>query len=167
VDTLEPPDTHYLAAALGWLELGNPHEAKAELAKISSDNAHHPDVLEISWRVFAEQNNWEAALGVARSLVQHYPQNANGWLHQAYSLRRTPDGGLAAAWEALLPAADGFPQEPTIPYNLACYSCQLGNMEEARKWFRIALDRGDKSRLKWMALNDGDLKPLWEEIRQL
>ena len=46
---LEPPDTHCFSAAIGWLELGNLAEAKAELAQISPAQQEHPDVLEARW----------------------------------------------------------------------------------------------------------------------
>jgi hypothetical protein len=74
---------------------------------------------------------------------------------------------LKPAWEALLPAAKKFPREPIIPYNLACYACQMNLMNEARDWLQRALLVGDKDELKQMALNDADLKPLWSEIRML
>jgi hypothetical protein len=83
----------------------------------------------------------------------------------AYSLRRAKGGGLMVAREALSPVATQFPQEPTIPYNLACYDCQLGNLKEARQWLEKAFDIGDSKRLKLMALDDPDLEPLWANIR--
>jgi hypothetical protein len=39
--------------------------------------------------------------------------------------------------------------------------------EAALEWLRRALDLGGKSRIKAMALQDGDLKPLWPEIEKL
>ena len=47
MNKLEPPDTHYFLAAIGWLELGNVVEARAELAQISASQHEHPDVLEL------------------------------------------------------------------------------------------------------------------------
>ena len=101
---LEPPDTHYLLAAVGWLELGSPAEARAELAQISPARQEHPDVLEVRWSLSAEQGRWEEALKVSRSLLRCAPKRSSGWLHQAYALRRVPDGSVQKAWEALLPA---------------------------------------------------------------
>jgi len=40
-----------------------------------------------------------------------------------------PLGGAKAAWDALLPAADKFPNNPNIPYNLACYACQMNKLK--------------------------------------
>jgi len=162
---LEPPDTHFLSAAIGWIELGDCNEARAELARISPAFQNHPDVLQVNWLIAASEQNWKAALDVARTLIQAQPDRSSGWLHQAYALRRVSDGGLQAAWEALLPAADQFPEEPTIPYNLSCYACQMGWLDDARKWLRRALERGDRSGIKLMALSDPDLKRLWAEIK--
>ena len=148
------------------MELGNCAEARNELNKVSPDHAQHPDVLEMSWSLHAEDQNWQAALDVAHALLQVAPHRATGWLHQAYSLRRAPGGGVGAAREALLPAADGFPEEPAIPFNLACYACQLGKLSEARQWLKTAVERSDNDTIKMLALKDSDLKPLWKEIRQ-
>jgi hypothetical protein len=74
---------------------------------------------------------------------------------------------LQQAWNALLPAYEKFPREPTIPYNLSCYACQLNQIEEARAWLRRALKLGDREKIKRLALDDPDLQPLWEEIREL
>ena len=52
---LEPPDTYYLSAAVGWLELGNPGEARAELVQISSRQQEHPDVLEVRWALAVDE----------------------------------------------------------------------------------------------------------------
>jgi tetratricopeptide (TPR) repeat protein len=164
---LEPPDIHYLSAAFGWLGLGNVAEAKAELAQISPGRHLHPDVLEARWQLCAEEKGWEQGLQIARSLLHHAPERAAGWLHQAYALRRVRDGGLKQAWDALLPAAEKFPEEATIPYNLSCYACQMRQLEKARKWLKRAVAIGGKEQIRQMALADPDLAPLWEEIRRL
>ena len=82
-------------------------------------------------------------------------------------MRRVPDGGVQKAWEALLPAGDKFPKELIIPFNLSCYACQLRQLDAARDWLKRAVAVGGKEKIKQMALNDADLKPLWDEIRQL
>jgi tetratricopeptide (TPR) repeat protein len=167
MQNIEPPDSHYLSAAMGWLGLGQPTEAAIELAMISSEYEGHPDVLEVRWVIYVQRQKWQSALQAARTLVQTAPERSSGWLHQAYALRRLPEGGLQKAWDALLPAYNQFPKEATIPYNLSCYACQLQQLEEARLWLQRALKIGNKDRIKEMALDDPDLKPLWDEIRQL
>lgn len=162
---LEPPDKFFLSAATGWFELGLPAEAEAELGKISAENQCHPDVLEARWLLLAHSARWDAALEVARTLVKHAPKRSSGWLHQAYALRRASAGGLQQARDALLPAAEKFPREATIPYNLACYACQLKDLGEARLWLQRAFKIGAREKIRALALADDDLKPLWDEIR--
>jgi Flp pilus assembly protein TadD len=164
---LEPPDTFYLSAAVGWVELGNPTEAKAELLKVTPALAGHPAVLEVSWSIHVSANDWAHALEVAEQLVHSAADHASAWLHRAYAMRRAPGGGLEAARAALLPAVDRFPEEATIPYNLACYACQMGHLDEARRWLQRALAVGKKGKIKSMASADRDLQPLWDELKSL
>jgi predicted Zn-dependent protease len=164
---LEPPDTHYLLAAIGWLELGNAAEAKAELAHVSPAHQDHPDVLELRWSILAEEKRWAEGLQVAQALLRRAPERSSGWLHQAYALRRVPDGSLQKAWAALLPAFDKFPKEAIIPFNLSCYACQMRQLGAARDWLKRAVVIGGKAKIKRMALKDSDLEALWAEIRAL
>ena len=163
---LDPSLAHVLRAAVGWLELGNAAEARAELSQVPAAASHHPLVLEAWWLVYTREKDWAAALEVSRVEEQAAPQSPSGPLHHAYALRRFEKGGLQAAWDVLRPAADQFPTEPTIPYNLACYACQLGRLDEARSWFEAALRLGDPQGLRRLGLEDPDLEPLWPEIRQ-
>lgn len=162
---LDPPDTHALSAALGWLELGNAMESLGELDQISPANQQHSGVLELRWSALAELQRWDAALAVAADMVKVAPERVSGWLHRAYALRRASGGGLPQAWEALLPAADRFPDDLLVAFNLACYACQLERLEKARQWLRRALTLGNAPEIRQMALADPDLKPLWPEIQ--
>ena len=167
MDKLDHPDSLHLCSAVGWLELGNPEEAKADLARIREVYRHHPDVLEVSWMIAAEQQDWEEGLKIARKLLEVAPDRPTGWLHQAYALRRVKDGGLEKAREALLPVAERFPEEPTILYNLSCYECQLGDLALAKSWLDRAIKLAGVDTIKKMALSDPDLKPIWRQIREL
>ncbi len=164
---LEPPDSHLLDAAIGWLGLGCADDARAELAKISANNQKHPDVLEVRWTICAHEQQWNDALEIAGAELVTAPDESSGWLHRAYALRRVSDGGLSQAWEALLPAAKKFPAEPIIAYNLSCYACQMQKLDAAREWLQRAVAAGKKEVIKQMALNDDDLKLLWAEIKEL
>jgi|ERR1043166_2399099 tetratricopeptide (TPR) repeat protein len=165
---LAPPDTHHLSAAIGWLELGNSAEAGEELARISPAALEHPDVLEVRWQICANSKSWEAAAEVAELCVAKAPERASGWLHRAYAKRRVPGGGLDPAWEALRPAFEKFPDEPIIPFNLACYAAQAGRLDEALDWLQRAIAASrNLNEIKRMALADPDLQPLWERIRHL
>jgi|YelNatPaOPRAMG01_1025707.scaffolds.fasta_scaffold01245_16 Flp pilus assembly protein TadD len=154
------PDLHHLRAAQGWLELGDHLEATEELKKIALQYRFHPQVLLVRWEIYARQGQWELAHTIAHGLVALAPDNPVGWIHRAYALhqmRRTEE-----AWQALLPAARKFPQNPTIAYNLACYAAQLDRLEEAKAWLERALQLGDAAKIKALAIQDPDLKPLFE-----
>jgi len=167
VQKLEPPDSHYLNAAIGWLGLGCPKDAREELSQLSADSLNHPDTLEVRWTLCVQEERWEEALKIAELEWKLRPDEAGGWLHRAYALRRAPSGGLIMAWGVLLPAADKFPQEPVIAYNLSCYACQLKHLDTARTWLQRAVKIGGKDEIRKMALADEDLKPLWPEIAAL
>jgi predicted Zn-dependent protease len=163
VAVLKPPDSHHASAASGWLELGNPREAAAELDRVSPAHRGHPAVLELSWRIHAEEKRWQAALEVATQLIQTAPERPTGWIDQSFALhelQRTRE-----AWEVLLPVAGRFPKTSIIPYNLACYACQMGNHAEARRWLAKAIKLRTQDDIKQLALADKDLEPLWAEIK--
>lgn len=159
------PDAHHFNAAVGWFELGNRIEARAEMELISSENLHHPLVLELRWSLDAEEKKWDAALVTAQDIITVLPNDAAGWLHCAYALRRAKIGGLDKALAFLEPAAQQFPDEPVIAFNLACYACQLGQLDEARHWLKRASEIGGEKEMRAMALADEDLKPLWAEMK--
>lgn len=167
VRIIQPPDSHHLSAALGWLGLGAVADAYAELTKVSEENQNHPATLGVRWAISAHEKDWRKALEISQTELNLSPDDSSGWLHQAYALRRVSDGGLTLAWDALLPAAELFPNEPVIAYNLACYACQMQQPEQAWEWLHRAIAVGKKDMIKQMALSDDDLKSLWPEIKKL
>jgi Flp pilus assembly protein TadD len=164
---LDYKSAHQLNAVLGWLELGNVTEARAELDRIGAEVQERPDLLEVRWILDARQEDWRAALKTAERLQRVAPENSAGWLHLAYAMRRVPEGSVQKSAEVLRPVAEKFPEEPTIPYNLACYECVQGNHEEAIRWLKEAIRRGSVKKIRKMALQDEDLKPLWAEVKKL
>jgi predicted Zn-dependent protease len=168
MSSLPPPDSHHLLAAIGWLELGNHGEAFDELQKLAMEYHDHPDVLEVRWDIYHRARNWNLALEVARELVRRAPERLNGWIHQAYSLRRAEGGGLQAAWEALHPALQRFPGEPIIPYNLACYLAKQNRLDEAWEWLQRAVaTAGSVTPIRKLAQDDPDLEAFWYRLEDL
>jgi predicted Zn-dependent protease len=162
---LTPPDTHYLAAAEGWLELGNAAEARVELDHLPAASQAHPWALQMRWRIDAAAGSHEECARIAGKLIEILPDEPFGWVHRSYSLhelKRTRE-----AYDFLAPVAGKFPQDFVIPYNLGCYCCQLGWLDEARKWLKQAIAIGGLPRIRQMAADDPDLRPLASEIDQL
>ncbi|MGC3958454.1 MAG: tetratricopeptide repeat protein [Verrucomicrobiota bacterium] len=162
---LSSPDIHHLSAAEGWLELGNAREAQLELDCISPKAQGRLEVLSVRWGILAQFKLWEQCVVVAERMVTLAPDEVLGWIHRSYALHELKR--TQTARDQLLPAVSLFPKFETIPYNLACYECQLGNLAAARDWFRRAWQLHDRADLKERALEDLDLKPLWPEIKQL
>ncbi len=167
MQSVEPPDSHHLDAAIGWIGLGCADEAHAALSQVSARYEKHPQVLEARWSLAAFERQWDNALRIADEELARVPGDAGGWLRRAYALRRVNGGGIPQAWEALLPAAKKFPSEPVIAYNLSCYACQMAQLDIARHWLQRAVMIGQKDGIKKMALADEDLQPLWPEIEEL
>jgi hypothetical protein len=66
MNSLDAPDSMHLLAAIGWLELGNCVEAKAELDKIAPRFHSAPEVLYLRCAIYALTGQWEAASAVAK-----------------------------------------------------------------------------------------------------
>ena len=163
--SLEHPDSLHLRAAQGWLELGDYLEADEELERISPPLRVHPDVLLLRYEVYAKAEKWEGAFRLTSALVDIVPHEPYGWINQSFALRKMPSRGSKAAWDALLPVAVNFPDNPIIPYKLACYACQLGQLKDARAWLSLSFLLYNE--LKPMALDEPDLEPLWLEIGKM
>lgn len=166
--TITPPDSHHFRAAEGWLEFGLPNDAATEWERLSPTTRRLPSAIDLRWRIAAALGNWDHGVELGEQLISLAPQCADGWLRRAYALRRSPQGNLHRAWDALRPAADQFPEEETIAYNLACYATQLGRLDEGWEWFLRALAISTNSaNVRRLGLGDDDLRPLWERIRGL
>lgn len=162
---LQPPDSLHLLAAQGWLELGDHLSANEELERIEARHRARPDVLMLRWCVYDKAKHWTGAHEIANALVKMLPDNPLGWLRRSQSLhflKRTQE-----AWDQLQPAAERFPSNPLVAYDLACYACQLGHLEVAKQWLAKAFSGGEANKLKLLALDDPDLEALWKQIGQL
>ena len=101
----------------------------------------------------------------SRSAAEGEPENIRVWIALGWCHKRT--GRIDLAIEALETAMAADPEEALIRYNLACYSCQLGYLNEARMWLEWAFDLAGKQEVRWKALEDKDLEPLWTKIGEL
>ena len=121
--SLQHPDDLHLQAAQGWIELGNNLEADKELDEITPQLRTHPDVLEVRWHIYANARKWDACLDIAGAIANLAPKKSFCWIHRSFALhelKRTQE-----AFDQLLPVVKKFRKVWTIPYNLACYCCQL------------------------------------------
>lgn len=158
------PDAHYWEAAQGWTGLQNAKEAYAELEKIRPELQEHPFVRSAWLDALILGDEWIKACEMATSLTNEFPDEPGFWLHLAYATRRAEGGGIEQALKILDSALEKFPEEWMIPYNMACYLCQLERLEEAKLLLGKALEIGGKD-IRAAALGDEDLMPLWPYLK--
>jgi tetratricopeptide (TPR) repeat protein len=165
VSSLEPKDEFLLQSVSGWLMLGNAVEASHEFAQLSPEAQDHPKALMALWDIHSSSQQWANAIKAADRLIKRAPDEPEGYIKRAYALhelKRTQE-----AWDTLAPVSKLFDDHWLIPYNLACYACQLGHLAEAVALYERAMRLGDKGEIRGMALNDTDLQPIRAEIEKL
>ena len=157
---LEPPDQKHWEAASGYVQLGMYLEADAELDEIDPFCRAAPEVLAVRLEIYAGLKKWELMQVVAKRLAEFQPNDIQWTISLAYATRRADS--LQAAKEILSNAESKFPKDAIIKYNLACYCCQLGESENAKNYLKTAFEIDSTWRLK--ALDDEDLRPLWDSL---
>jgi tetratricopeptide (TPR) repeat protein len=122
---------------------------------------HSPEALAVQVEIHRGRAEWNPMQAIARRLAHTNPADPQWAISWAYATRRAES--LEAARAILLEAADRYPKEAIIPYNLACYECRLGHLEAAMAYLKAAFKLQPKC--KAMALEDEDLSPLWAEVK--
>jgi len=146
-----------LTEAIGYIELGMFQDAWDTLESISPEQRDLAVVLKVRLEIYRGLGKYEGMEAVASHLCRILPEEPQNWISCAYAQRRHL--GIEIAEKTLLEAVRRFPEEPTIHFNLACYACQQGRLEEARGRLTEAIRL--EPAFKQMALEDEDLAPLW------
>jgi tetratricopeptide (TPR) repeat protein len=142
---------------MGWLELSAPEEAWKELEEIAPEDRHRMEVVVMRLQILQSLKRWEDEALVGRGALTHYPDCGALYLITAYCVRRHES--LEAAKALLSEGGNVLSNEALWHFNLACYECQLGNLDTARARLDEAFRIDPKMRKQ--ALEDGDLEPLW------
>ena len=154
------PFDRLLQAAQGYLELGLPREAAAELDEIEPAQSADWRVRVLRVDAYQKLGEWARLETVARQLCEQRPDEAQWLISLAYAVRRTRS--VAAACSVLAEAVERFPSEPIIHFNLACYEAQLGRLDLARS--RLAEAVRLEPACRQMALAEPDLAALHDEL---
>ena len=136
-------------------------DAAMVLEEIAPEDKNRKEVLGARVVLYMAAKKWDMAAAVASHLVKVDPQTAGWWISLAYALRRAESVEKAEA--ILLRAQAIHPKDAMIAFNLACYASVTGWFEEARLRRAIQLDKD----VRGLALDDEDLKPLWDWIAGL
>lgn len=155
------PEKH-LAYAVGYLDLHLSAEARAELAGLSAEFLATPPVLALRIEIAMAECAWPEVIELAPTLIAHDSSEERPWVAWAYALRELQQ--IADAQETLLTAARLVAKPSVlIDYNLACYACLLGELDDARRLLASVFAR-DKS-WREAARTDPDLSALRPESK--
>ena len=135
-------------------------DANEELEEIDPEVRHVPDVLEVRVQIYRGLKKWELMRVVAKQLAIHEPDEPQWTASWAFATRRAEC--IEEARIILVNAIERLPNVVIFNYTFACYACQLVDVERAKKLLHTALKLDPGMRV--MALDDEDLKPLWDEI---
>lgn len=106
--------------------------------------------------------DWPACAGLGQNLTASLPALSWAWVFYANSLYFS--GRTQEAYDVLRPVLERFSDNWEMRYNIGCYACQLGRVEEAQGWLRKAMALGDPGHIKEVALLDPDFGPIREQI---
>ena len=133
------------------------------LEEIAPEDKTRNEVLGARVNLYMAAKKWDMVAAVTSHLVKVDPQNPGWWISLAYALRCTES--IEKAEAILLRAQPIHPEVAMIAFSLACYASVMGRMEEAKERLRHAINL-DKD-IRKLALDDEDLKPLWDWIAGL
>lgn len=151
-----------LQAAVGYLELGMLVEANDEIENLAPDLKTSSPVLGVRMQIYRAAEKWPLMEVVARELLKRHSNEPVYWHDLAWAVRRADS--INAAQKILLDASNRFPNDAMTHFNLGCYACQLGDIEEAKTRVGRAIELDAK--FKMLALDDPDLEPLWKDIEE-
>lgn len=155
------PFEHHIQVAQGYVELGMFLDANAEIETIEAELRNQPEVLAVRREIYTGLKRWERMRIVAKSLTNHDPDEAQWSISLAYATRRAES--IDATKVILLEAVERHPKAPMLHYNLACYECQLGDVEVAKTRLQHAFKL--EPRLRLIAMEDEDLEAVWASLK--
>jgi tetratricopeptide (TPR) repeat protein len=150
----------HLRAAIGFIELGMLEDAASELESLPPEDRDMSSVLALRVEIYRTAGSWKLMEVAARELWKRHPEEPDYWTNLAWAVRRLDS--LVAARDILLKAVERFPCDAMTQFNLGCYACQLGDIEQAKTRVGKAIELDAKFKL--LALDDPDLEPLWESF---
>ena len=138
----------------GYCDLGMWEDAEQERAALGTLLDHNPAGRELKLRILMGTGDWPRAVKLAMDLANEFPEQGHWFTHTAYCLHEL--GRTQEAREFLMTGPSSLKDDPLFYYNLACYECMLGRLDEARLLLGKAIERD--AGLAKLARTDPDLK---------
>lgn len=137
--------------AIGFLELGMPEDALAELDDLAVVNSV---ALHLRVDALFRLKRWQEAAAICVPMTEQEPSDPGWWIQSAYALRRARS--IEEAEVVLLAGLTRHPANGLILYNLACYACVQGRIDDACERMEQAIAI-DPEQVLAMAGKDPDL----------
>lgn len=132
-------------------------EAEEELGAIEKGDRGTLDVKRVWVDLAMEAKQWANVVRLAEVVAEFAPEDEQLWISWAYALRELQRVKEAEA--VLLKAEKSHGHKSAIlHYNLACYACLLGYVEEANKRLKRAIKLDKRFEDEWG--EDPDLRAL-------
>ena len=158
------PTRRHIEYAQGYLALGMPKEAEAELNAVVEHEQEQIEVLRLRVDLHLESKRWAKVLSLAPSVCKASPESEATWIAWAFALHELKRTGEA---QSVLLKAEPFhgSKSAVLHYNLACYACMLGQLDEAKR----RLSTASKMDQAWLqtALDDPDLQAMRDHVIKL
>ena len=146
----------FLDELTGYMELGMWDEAAGRLEEMPFEFRMDRRFMKIRLLISEHFGRWDMAEVVAGHLAKTHPDSAFYWIEWGRAARRAIS--VQRAIEILLDAEKHHPDEATVHYNLGCYACLLGQMDECKERLKRAFELD--AALKLVAIDDPDLDAL-------
>jgi tetratricopeptide (TPR) repeat protein len=100
----------------------------------------------------------------AQALLLKLPYDAVMCIYAGMALDRL--NRTQEAYDLLASGVKRFPNQPQVHYDLACYACKIGRLNEAMSSLERAIAVSEND-VRQQALNDPALEPIWANIGEI
>lgn len=142
---------------MGFLELGMPEDAIAELDALPAEAAEFAPARHLKVDALFQLKSWAAAAEICLLMLEKEPSDPGWWIQAAYAQRRA--SSIEEAEIILRSGLQGHPRHGLMLYNLACYACVQERFAEACTLLSQAL-AGEPDPILAMAEKDPDLEQI-------
>lgn len=148
-------------AARGYLYLGLPDEALAEIEPVPFTHRFTREFMELRTTIHMALKQWLEALVISRNVCHLFPASEQGFLDASRCLHKL--GRTQEAKEVLLQAPSSLRTKAVHHYHMSRLEAKMGNLESARKSLKRAIDLDPKYRK--LALKSDELQALSAEMQ--
>ena len=160
---VNPPDPAFdrvLKAAEGYFQLYMWQDAWDELEELDPKYRHLQPVITLRVLILNNLEKWEEAAIIGKGALRQYREFGPLYLATADALRNSAGAGEAKA--VLVRGEPFLKDEGVFHFLLACYECQLGDMDAAKRELKTSFNLD--ARLRERMLHEPDLEQVWESL---